>query len=145
MSRTALHATTALIALAELSPGSFLGADEIALRVKAPRNYLGKILKRLAEVGLLESQKGKGGGFRLARPPETISLYDIVEPIDRISRWEGCFLGRPSCSDEGGCPVHGRWALVRSLYLDFLRSTKLAELVEKKPVSQYQGGFGKTT
>lgn len=131
MSRTAGHATSALLTLAKLPPGTYLGADEIARRVNAPRNYLGKILKRLAEVGVLESQKGKRGGFRLARPPAEISLFDIVDPIDRISRWEECLLGQGKCADDRPCPVHSRWAGVRRVYLEFLRDTKLSELVSR--------------
>ncbi|ASV76248.1 Rrf2 family transcriptional regulator [Thermogutta terrifontis] len=140
MSKTAVHATTALMILAELPPGSFLGADEIARRVKAPRNYLGKILQKLAEEGLLESQKGKGGGFRLARPASDISLYDIVEPIDKISRWEGCLLGQERCTDSAPCPVHARWATVREVYLRFLRETKLSELVKNQRALCCMGG-----
>lgn len=128
MSRTGLHALTALTVLAQLSKGEYVGAAEIAQRINAPRNYLGKLLKRLAEEGLVESQKGKGGGFRLARSPEDIALYDVIEPIDKVSRWEGCFLGRPTCSDDAPCPVHKRWERVRTEYLRFLRETTLADL-----------------
>jgi len=128
MSRTGIHALTALTALAELAPGAYAGAADIAQRISAPRNYLGKLLKRLAEAGLLESQKGKGGGFRLAREPHTITLYDVIEPIEHVSRWQGCFLGRPECSDLAPCAVHQRWGKVRDEYLEFLRETTLADL-----------------
>jgi DNA-binding IscR family transcriptional regulator len=42
---------------------------------------------------LVQSQKGIGGGFRLARDPGAISLLDVVEPIEHVSRWSGCILG----------------------------------------------------
>lgn len=131
LSRTARHATAAVIALAELPPGAYAGAGDIADQIKAPRNYLGKLLKTLADEEVLESQKGKGGGFRLAREAERISLFDVVEPIDHVSRWGGCLLGRSRCSDESPCAVHFRWARVRDVYLKFLQGTTIADLVNQ--------------
>jgi len=131
ISRTAKHALAALTALGELSNGQYAGAGEIAGEIDAPRNYLGKLLRTLADEGLVESQKGKGGGFRLARSPDSISLIDAVEPIDRVSRWSDCFLGRGRCSDEGPCAVHDRWAKVRDTYLSFLRETTIADLAAR--------------
>lgn len=128
ISRTAVHALTALSTLALLPDGAFAGAGEIAQQTGAPRNYLGKLLKTLADAGIVESQKGRGGGFRLARHPAAVSLFEALEPIDHVSRWAGCFLGRGSCSDGSPCAVHHRWGRVRDLYLDFLRRTSIADL-----------------
>jgi Rrf2 family protein len=100
----------------------------LAEQTGAPPNYLGKLLKTLADVGILESQKGKGGGFRLARDPATVSLWEVVEPIEHVSRWSGCFLGQPRCSDQTACSIHFRWARVRDVYLQFLRETTIADL-----------------
>jgi len=131
ISRTAKHALAALTALAELPGGQYAGAGEIASDISAPRNYLGKLLQTLAGEGLVESQKGKGGGFRLARNPASIPLIDVVEPIDRVSRWSDCFLRRGRCSDDSPCAVHDRWATVRDAYLDFLGQTTIADLAAR--------------
>jgi Rrf2 family protein len=131
ISKTGIHATLALTILARLGPGEFTGASQIAKEVGAPPNYLGKLLKQLAESGILESQKGFGGGFRLAKSGTKISLYDIVEPLDKISKWNGCFLGRAKCSDKSPCAVHHRWSKIREGYLEFLKETTIAELAEK--------------
>ncbi len=128
ISKSGIHAINALSALAGLAPGGYLGTAEVAEQIDAPRNYLGKLLKTLADRGLLDSQKGKGGGFRLARPPQEISLYDVMEPIDHVSRWDGCFLGQSRCSGDASCAMHNRWREVRETYLQFLRQTTLAHL-----------------
>jgi len=128
ITKTGIHAITALAALAELQRGSYAGASDVASQIGAPRNYLGKLLKTLADEGLLESQKGKGGGFRLAREPTQISLYDVVEPIERVSRWSGCFLGQARCSSDAPCAVHQHWGKVRDAYLQFLKETTVADL-----------------
>ncbi|HQH74593.1 MAG TPA: Rrf2 family transcriptional regulator [bacterium] len=135
LSKTGIHAIRAVIALAELPEGAFAGATVIAQSIQAPKNYLGKLLQMLARDGLLESQKGLGGGFRLARDPRTITLLDVVEPIEHISRWNGCILGRETCSEQNPCAMHDRWKTVRDAYLVMLGETTIAQLLEKpKPV-----------
>src|SRR5262249_32207866 len=131
LSKTGLHAVRAMAALARLPEGTYAGAARIAQDIGAPQNYLGKLLKALAEEGLVESQKGLGGGFRLVRDPGHISLLDVVEPIEHISRWSGCILGRPECSDKHPCAIHDRWKAVRDAYLRMLQRTTLAELVAR--------------
>jgi Rrf2 family protein len=131
LSKTGLHAVRAMVALAKLPEGTYAGAARIAREIGAPQNYLGKLLKALAEEGLVESQKGLGGGFRLARDPGQISLLDVIEPIEHVSRWSGCILGRPECSERDPCAIHDRWKAVRDVYLRMLQRTTLAELVAR--------------
>ncbi|HYT94459.1 MAG TPA: Rrf2 family transcriptional regulator [Gemmataceae bacterium] len=131
LSKTGLHAVRAMVALAKLPTGTYAGAARIAQDIGAPPNYLSKLLKTLAEKGLVESQKGLGGGFRLVRDPKHLSLLDVVEPIEHVSRWSGCILGRPECSETNSCAIHDRWKAVRDAYLRMLQRTTLAELVAK--------------
>ena len=128
VSKTGIHAIKALALLAELPEGEFMGAAAVADRIGAPPNYLGKLLQTLARNRLVVGQKGLNGGFRLARDADTITLLEVVEPIDRISRWNGCFLGSESCDDAAPCPVHSDWAAVRDHYLGFLRNTVLQDI-----------------
>ncbi|RMD82827.1 MAG: Rrf2 family transcriptional regulator [Candidatus Dadabacteria bacterium] len=132
LSATAQHALKALIALAELEPAEFAGAAAIAKATGAPANYLGKLLQNLSRAGLLESRKGLGGGFRLAKPPSRISLYEIVEPIDRVSRFAGCLMGNAVCSDDRQCALHQRWAAVRDAYLGMLMECTLADVLARR-------------
>jgi Rrf2 family transcriptional regulator, iron-sulfur cluster assembly transcription factor len=128
ISKTGVHATIALAFLSRLAPGTYAGASQIADEVGAPPNYLGKLLKQLARAGLLESQKGFGGGFRLSKPAHKITMYDVLEHVDRVARWNGCFLGKPKCSEEKPCSLHHRWSKIREDYLSFLKKTTIAEV-----------------
>ncbi len=130
LGRTALHTIKALTALARASDGEFAGAASLAHSVGAPGNYLGKLLQSLARAGLVEGRKGLNGGFRLARPAEQISLYDIVEPIEHVSKWDGCFMTHKTCDRRRPCPVHQRWATVREAYTRFLQETSVRDLME---------------
>jgi Rrf2 family iron-sulfur cluster assembly transcriptional regulator len=129
VSKTALHAIRALCALAKLPEGERAGAAFIADAIGAPPNYLGKLLQNLSRQGLVESKKGLNGGFRLARPPESITLKDVVDPIDQVGRWSECLLGMSECSPESGCVVHDRWGPLRDGYLALLQEISIADLV----------------
>lgn len=127
ISKTALHTVKAVVALAE-RPEEFQGASSIAERIGAPQNYLGKLLQGLVQTGVVVSQKGKGGGFQLARSPEQISLFDVVEPVDHVSRWEGCFMGNVACSSVTPCAMHYKWVAIRNDYLTMLKETNVADV-----------------
>ena len=126
--KTGDHAIRALVQLADLPEGQSMGAAQIAEKIGATPNYLSKLLRVLARHGVVDSTKGPGGGFRLARDAGQIRLLDVVEPIEQISRWEGCMLGQPECSDERPCPIHWRWAELRAGYLAMLDGTTIADL-----------------
>ncbi len=118
-----------MCALAKLPEGELAGTPSIAEDIGAPRNYLGKLLQTLARGGLVHSQKGMGGGFRLAMSPDKISLMDVVEKIDQVERWSECFLGLPQCSGDNPCALHGKWGKLRDGYLSLLRDTSIADLL----------------
>jgi Rrf2 family protein len=131
LSKTGIHAVRALVELSRLPEGNYAGAATIAKEIGAPQNYLGKLLQQLSREGLLHSQKGLGGGFRLAHDPREISLLSVVEPLEHVSRWSGCILGNNKCSEENPCAIHDRWKLVRDAYLRFLEETTIADLIEQ--------------
>jgi len=130
LTRTGIHAVRALVALAGLPAGEYRGGQAVAAMTGAPANYLGKLLQQLARRGILASQKGVGGGFRLARDPRDIALYEVIEAIEDVGRWSQCMLGNPQCSSDHPCAVHGQWAVVRDAYLDLLRRTRIIDLVD---------------
>lgn len=131
ISKTGKHAVLALAALSRLPKGSRGGAQGIARKIGAPQNYLGKLLRALARAGVLRSQKGQGGGFQLARPAAQTSLFEVVDPIEHLSRWEGCFLGHGRCSGREPCALHARWKVLREAYFRFLRETTVADVARE--------------
>lgn len=134
ISKTGIHAIKAMVTLAELPEGAYAGAGAIADSIGAPRNYLGKLLQMFSHEGYVTSQKGMGGGFRLAKDPRKISLLDVINPIDHIDRWNGCFLGRHQCSDEKPCALHVKWDKVRTQYMKFVSDTSIADLMKDHKV-----------
>lgn len=132
LSKTSTQVVNAFIELAKLAPGEYEGAVSIARKIKAPENYLGKMLQNFAARGLVVSRKGFGGGFCLGRDPKKIRLYDIVQPIDNVKVWSECALGLKQCSDTSPCVVHYGWKKVRETYYEFLKNTSIDDLVKGK-------------
>ncbi|MDE2026935.1 MAG: Rrf2 family transcriptional regulator [Candidatus Omnitrophica bacterium] len=128
ISKTSMQTINALLELSHLSQGQTEDVMHIAKKIHAHQNYLGKILQKLAHEGLVVSQKGLYGGFRLAKSPSQIRLYEVVESIEDVERWRGCFMGRPRCSSANSCGAHCHWRKIREAYVNFLQNTTIADL-----------------
>jgi len=117
--------------LASLPKGHCAGAAAVASRIDAPPNYLGKLLQTLARKEVITSQRGLGGGYRLARDPRSIRLLDVIEPFEPLDRLDGCFFGLRECLDSDPCAVHHRWVELRRAYLEMLTETTIADLTRR--------------
>jgi len=126
-SRTGIHAIKALTLIGKAPAGTRIGAGELAAKIGAPRNYLGKLMRKLARKGFLVSQKGVGGGFRLKKDASCITLWDVLGAVEDTEKWTGCILGKGTCS-ESGCGLHGQWKKLKGSYLKFLKETKLSQI-----------------
>jgi Rrf2 family protein len=130
LNSTATHALRALAHLAHHAGEEAMQGRTLAAEVGVPAHYLAKVLATLARSGILSASRGVRGGYRLARPAETIRLIEIVEPFEGKRILEsGCLL-RPGdpCTEDGRCPAHPAWAKVKTAYTHFLDSTTLADL-----------------
>ena len=107
-SRTVEHAIRALIYLADLPEGRYAMVKDIAEHEKIPAHFLAKILQQLARQGMLRSNKGPTGGFRLREPAGNIRLLDVVTALDGGSSCERCIAGFPECTDDVPCPCTTR-------------------------------------
>ena len=128
ISRTSEYAIRAMAALAWVDTSRSVLARDVAQASGVPRNYLAKILGELRRRGLVDSLKGPGGGFRLSRPPEQVSLFEIVEVFEDLENQRRCFLGDEFCATSRQCSVACRWHGVWSHYETFLQESSLAEL-----------------
>ncbi len=94
--------------------------QDLAERTNAPAPYLAKTFQTLVRSQMLNSIKGRGGGFSFAVPSKNISLMDIVNIIDvpRLSR--SCALGCPECDNSNECPIHEKWGPIRDMIIHTL-------------------------
>lgn len=129
LSQTAEYALRAVLYVAQHGD-RLVQAGEMAQALRIPRNYLSKIVHALAREGVLESTRGKSGGFRLAQAPNRLYVVQVVSPFDRLGDVRRCLLGRPQCSDRTACAAHTRWKEVAERVAEFFRETTVAELLE---------------
>src|SRR4051794_9852291 len=111
LSKRAKYAIKALLALADQDPDEPMRIEDVARREQIPRKFLEVILLALKNQGVLQSQKGKGGGYRLARDPKTILLGQIVRMFDGPLAPVPCasqtaYVRCIDCPDEAACGVH---------------------------------------
>jgi len=128
LSQTAEYALRAVLAVAEAGSEQPVGAARLAAKLGIPQNYLSKTLHQLARAGVLESTRGKAGGFRLARPAGKISLLEVVSPFDDVTGRRTCLMGQPVCSDHNSCAAHERWKEVAERTAEFFKETSVADL-----------------
>jgi Rrf2 family iron-sulfur cluster assembly transcriptional regulator len=129
------YAIRALSYLAQFPNGGAVQGKEIAKAEGLPAPVLGKVLQELARKGLVDSRRGPGGGFKLARKPQLITLRDIVAAIDGLDQFLECAVGLERCSDESPCPLHDTWKGLRMQMMTYLETTTLADMavaVKKK-------------
>jgi Rrf2 family iron-sulfur cluster assembly transcriptional regulator len=127
-SATIEYALRALAHIATLEPGERILARDLAAATDVPRQFLGKILHRLAKVDLLASAKGRGGGFRFQRPPEEIVVSDVVVALEGGDITKQCVLGLDECNDEQPCPMHDQWKVFRTALSEKVYAMTVADL-----------------
>ena len=115
----------AILYLAAHMEKGVIRAEDISSTLKAPKEFVSKILQSLTESGIVYSKKGKFGGFSIAKDPAQIRLIDIVAAIDGLEMFNSCVIGFPHCSPETPCPLHDTWGELRTLAYNMLTEETL--------------------
>ena len=124
------YALQAILLMAVSEHITVYSAEEISKKLSIPKEFISKILQSLTESGLIESKKGKSGGFKLAKQPSEIKLIDIVKAIDGLESFNNCVLGFPNCSDINPCPLHDKWGELRLKTYNMLSEENLEHFRE---------------
>jgi Rrf2 family protein len=126
ISQTAEYALRAIVYLAgQDTPRT---TAEIAQTTRAPAGYLAKIMQSLSRAGLVKSQRGLNGGFKLAHDPRELSILAVVSAVDPIQRFPECPLGIPS-HGRRLCPLHYRLDQAAAMVEKAFADTMVAELL----------------
>lgn len=141
LSKSSEYAIRALTFLAQHhGDGRHYLARDMAEQLGIPAPFLGKVLQPLVTRGILQSRRGRSGGFRLRRPANEIRIVDIVETQETVAVTGGCLLGQVPCNDAEACPLHDTWKRVYDSFHARLRSTSLQDMVDAcsgRPESAY--------
>ena len=132
LSKLTDYAVVVLIRLAALegvqtSPG-------LSQTTGVPEPTVAKVLKALAAAGLVASQRGARGGYRLMRPLGGIAVSDVIAAIDGPIAMTACVEGSGSaCEASCSCPLRGRWDVVNDAVRDALGAISLADMTNTVP------------
>ncbi len=122
------YVVRAAIALARAHGDAYLKTREIAATMNVPGQYAPQVLTLLQNAGLTESRTGSSGGHRLTRPPELISLLDIVRAAEGEIDGSDCMLSGGPCGGGDKCVLHEPWQSAQRVLLVALASTSLESL-----------------
>lgn len=99
---------------------------EMAETLNVSDHHLAKVMQRLGRAGLVQSQRGPRGGFRLARQRESISLLEVYEAVEGPLAGQTCLLGHPVC--QGPCALSGLMRRLGDDVKTYLSGTTLGDL-----------------
>ena len=134
-------AVTAMLDLALNATDGPVTLAGISERQRISLSYLEQLFGKLRRRELVESVRGPGGGYFLARPAAEISMADIVRAVEEPIDSTQCG-GRENCHDNQRCMTHDLWEELNATVYGFLDGVKLSHLVDRqrtKPVSLVRG------
>jgi Rrf2 family protein len=138
------YALKALGILAERGLRQTTLIADIAEREAIPRKFLEAILRELRQHGLLLAQRGRGGGYRLRKPPEEIALAEIIRALDGPLAPVPCLSSTayqrcPECKSEQACGVRLVLKDLHDATAHILEKTTLADLVRRTQEAAQEG------
>jgi Rrf2 family protein len=127
LSQTVEYALRAVVFLAQ-EPQTPRTTTQISEKVKVPLSYLRKIMQQLAKATIVESQRGKNGGFLLLSTPNTLTVLQVINAIDPIRPLDCCPLKENStCTSL--CPLHSMLQRVGATLQQEFASVFLSDLL----------------
>ena len=134
-------AVTAMIDLAMQHGSGPVTLAEISGRQRISLSYLEQLFGKLRRRTLVSSVRGPGGGYRLAKPMQSVTVADIVIAVDEPLDATQCG-GKENCHDDQKCLTHDLWAALNERIFDYLGGVSLRQLVEKQKAKEAAKGAG---
>ncbi len=129
LTRKGDYAVRAVVAIAAAHPHRRKAGD-ISATMAIPRTFLSRVLATLVSSGVLDAAAGPSGGYTLTRPPEEITLLEVVEAAEGPLELTECVLRGGPCAWEDRCAVHDTWLQAQEAFGARLAATSLADLVD---------------
>lgn len=120
-----------VLAYCALKRGALTTTQEIAERHGISGNHLVKVVQELSRLGYLDAVRGKGGGIRLARPPESVNLGELVRHLEDLELVQ-CSEGGNACRITPACRLKGILGEALAAFVGVLSRYTLADVVEPR-------------
>ncbi len=123
------YAVMAMTDLAKHAETSAMPLSAIAERQHLSVAYLEQIFLKLRRAGLVESERGRAGGYRLTKPAAGIMVAEIMAAVEEDTRMTRCHGEAPGCVGEHRCLTHGLWNALGEHIRDFLAQVSLQDVL----------------
>ena len=132
------YALRVMIDIAEHSGGDFVPMKEVAARQEISLKYIERIMPLLTKENLVEGQHGKGGGYRLCRPPEDYPVGEILRATEGGLAPVACLeCGAKPCSRAAECRTLPMWQKYYAMTNEFLDGISVADLMKNESAFDY--------
>ncbi|HMK39701.1 MAG TPA: Rrf2 family transcriptional regulator, partial [Bacteroidota bacterium] len=128
LSMTGEYAVRTMVHLAAAAPDDLVQISDISKEWGIPEGFLRKIVAQLSKNGLIRSQRGTGGGIRLSRPADALTLLDVIEAVEGKLFLNKCLIAPGTCHLDVTCAVHTVWVDAQKSLRNTLTSKSLADL-----------------
>ncbi len=132
------YAVMAMTDLAKYGAGISVPLSVIADRQRLSLDYLEQLFLKLRRAGLVESTRGRLGGYHLARPATAITVADVMAAVEEDARMTRCSIpGEGGCIDGKRCLTHALWDALGEHIEAFLMTVSLQEVVDGIPAAKF--------
>ncbi len=122
-----------------------LSANQVAQRVSLSAHTVSKILKILLEAGLVASVRGAGGGYRLAKPAQAITVAAVITAIEGEVAFTECSQSAQICRHESTCTIKHNWQTINRFLIDTLESVSLADMAQPLALMRKNANAARTS
>ncbi len=128
---TGEYAIRAMIYMASKPDGTAFTILEISSENNIPDQFLRKIIALLSSSGIINSQRGRGGGVKLNRPAKEITPLEIIETVEGEMALNKCLIDKEFCSNDRWCSVHTLWCDAQKNLKKILSSKTIYQLARE--------------
>jgi Rrf2 family protein len=123
------YAIRAMLALAKTKDG-LLSSRKIAQEMHIPPRFLPQIMGDLTRAGLVDAHPGRAGGYRLAKPADSVTLLMVIEGVEGDPHRQICVMRGTPCGADGECGVHYVFYAAEGALLQHLQSATLKSVID---------------
>ena len=125
------YALRCLVHLAQAARGQVISVHALAQREDIPEELLHKIMQDLSAAGIVLANRGRTGGFRLAKTPGKITVLGVLEALQGRFAMNRCFLAADRCRHKGDCGLRDKLIAIQEEMVAFFRAVTIADLLRQ--------------
>ena len=132
ITRATEYAVRTIIFLAQQPKDEIVLKKDICRTQDVTPAFLTKILQPLIKAGIVNSQRGVGGGFLLAKDPEDITMLDILQAEEGQLKLNHCLVDQDFCQRDAYCSAHEAWCNIQNSMAKVLKGYTVANLAHRE-------------